>query len=122
MAEDARQNHFYHKCKAIAALLHYAIRQERDGQPEMFDALPDTTSVQVPFIDWHQVIGPLRTVFREATPRAIVLASFWIRSDSELEGKEDLVRQWAAATSVVRSTKEVARCVVGTLLRIAEVD
>ena len=111
------------KRKVIATLFPYAILQERDGQPRMLDALSDATSVQVPSIDWNQVINPLRTVFREATPRGIVLASSCIQWDSKLlEATEDLLQQWVAATSVVQSTEEVARCVVGTLLRIAAVD
>ena len=107
------------KRKAITALLPYAIRQERDGQPEMLDTFLHAVgaSKEWEFV-WHRVGQNANRLLHEASPRAIVLVSPHIRLDLSAD-REDLVQLWATAVSVVPDTEEVASSVVDTLLQIA---
>ena len=104
--------------KAFTALLPYAIRLERDGQPEMFDAfLQATRHLGVPEFVLHHVEG-ITSLLHEATPRAIVLVSPSIPL-SWLVAEEGSIHLWVAAVSAVQDTEGVAQSVVETLLRIA---
>ena len=107
------------KRKAITALLPYAIRRERNGQPEMLDTFLHAvgTSKEWRFM-WHRVGQCASGLFHEASPRAIVLVSPHICWDW-LADRGDLVPLWATAVSAVPDTEEVASSVVGTLLQIA---
>ena len=67
---------------------------------------------------WHHVTQFTGTLLSEASHRAIVLTSPHIPWDL-LAGDEDSVQRWAAATSTIQYTEEVARSVVDTLLQIA---
>ena len=116
-AEDP--NEFKSNHKVFATLLPYVIRQERDGQPEMLDAfLHAARASGTSLIMWRHIYDFFCLLFREATPRAIVLVSPHIPW-SLLAEREDLVQLWVAAASAVQYTEEVAQCVVDTLLRIA---
>jgi hypothetical protein len=106
------------KRKAITALLPYAVRQERYRRPEMLDLYlrAAKTSNEWEFT-WRCIRG--RTGWlRNASPRALVLVSPYIRWDWS-KRKEGLILRWAEATSTAPSTEEVARSVVDTLLQIA---
>jgi len=119
-AEDSDK--LFSKRKAIMALLPYMVWQERDGQPEMFYMLQRAAGVSRTLeFTWHHVEQFAITLLSKATPRAIVLASPHIPWSS-LAISRDLVRKWAAATSAVSYTEEVAQSVVNTLLWIASLN
>ena len=104
--------------KAFATLLPYAIRLERNGQPEVFEVfLQATEYFGMPEFVWHHVEG-ITSLLREATPRAIVLLSPSIPL-SWLMVEEGSIQLWVAAVSAVQDTEGVAESVVETLLRIA---
>jgi len=119
MARAKGRDELRSKCKAITALLPYAVWRERDGEPVMLNTfLRAAWASGVMYFTWHRIdrfAGPLLS---GASPRAIVLTSphipWYLLTD-----RKDLVRQWAAATSLVPCTEEVAQCVVDTLLQIA---
>ena len=107
------------KRKAITTLLPYAVWQERDGQPEMFNTILHAAgaSKMSEFV-WYHIIEFVSTLFSDASPRAAILASPhlpWYR----LTDRRDLVQWWTAMASVVPHTEEVAQGVVDTLLQIA---
>ena len=118
MAEDEDHRPLRSKRKAISALLPYAVWQERDGQPEMLNAILRTAKAsKILRFMWHHVDEFVSTLVSEASPRAIILTSPHIPWDLST-GRDDLIQQWAAAASVVQYTEEVARGVVDTLLQI----
>jgi hypothetical protein len=107
------------KRKAITALLPYAIRQERNGQPEMLDTFLHSVGISKEWgFMWHRVGQYASGLLRGASPRAIVLVLPHIRWDW-LADRGDLVPLWATAVSAVSDTEEVASSVVDTLLQIA---
>jgi hypothetical protein len=114
-AQYSEQPSWYQKCKGINAFFRYAIRQERHGKYEMFDAFLFATRASEGYIK-----PSVPTLFNEASPRAIVLASphadWW-----ELETHGNLISQWAAAASAVPYTEEVGQSVVDTLLYIVSI-
>ena len=120
---EARDHHLLQsKHKAIHALLPYAVWQERHGQPGVLD----TFLCAVRASAWMQFTRQAnhRNHTKEftsalpsgASPRAIVLLSTHLLFHIN---EMDLFLQWAAATSVVPNTEEVAQSVVDTLLQIA---
>jgi len=119
-AEDHRQLQSKHK--AIAALLPYAVWQERDSRPEMLDMLLHATRAsREKQFTWPHIDQFAITLLTKATPRTIILASPHIRW-RELRGRWDLVQQWATAASAVPYTDEVGKSVVDALFQIASVD
>ena len=94
MTETEDHRSLRSKRKAITAFLPYAVRQERDGHPEMLDTI------------FHAV-------------RASKMVLFMWRY-AETGG--DLVQWWAATTLAVPHTEDVAQSVVDTLLQIARRD
>ena len=70
---------------------------------------------------WRHIIQSVSTLLSGASPRAIVLASPHIPW-GWLTNRGGLIQQWAATTSVVPYTEEVAESVVGKLLQIASND
>jgi hypothetical protein len=107
------------KRKAITVLLPYAIRQERDGQPEMLDTFLHAVGAAMEWeFMWHRVGHYASGLLHEASPRALILVLPHIRWDLRTN-RGDLVRLWATAVSVVPDTEEVASSVVDTLLQIA---
>ena len=110
------------KRKAITALLPYAVWRERDGQPEILDTiLHAARASRTSAFMWRHIIQSVSTLLSGASPRAIVLASPHIPW-GWLTNRGGLIQQWAATTSVVPYTEEVAESVVGTLLQIASND
>ena len=106
------------KRKAITTLLPYAIWQELNGEPRMLDVLLYATRASKMLgFTWHRAKQFANVTFSNATTRAIILISPHIPWDL-LPDREDLVQQWAAATSVVPYSEEVAQSVVDTLLQI----
>ena len=107
------------KQKAISALLPYAVWQERDGQPEMLDAvLHAVRASKVSLVAPGHVNQFISTLLSEASPRVIILVAphmWW----TPLKDRGDLVQWWAATASTVPYTEEVAQGVVDTLLQIA---
>ena len=106
------------KRKAISALLPYAAGQERDGQPEVFDATIRAirASRMLGFM-WDRIRQSVIISLSGASPQAIVLAlphTAWYLGYRDWKS---LVQQWAAATSVVAYTGEVAQSVVDMLLQ-----
>ena len=107
------------KCKAISVLLPYAVWQERDGKPDMFDAILHAieASRMLRFV-WYHVDQFVSTLLSEASPRAIVLMLPHIPWHRLID-KEDLAQQWVATASAIPYTEEVAQGVVDTVLQIA---
>ena len=107
------------KCRAITALLPYAVWRERDGQPEMLDTILHAAraSRMLRFM-WYYVNQFFSTLLSEASPHAIILVSPHIHQ-SLLTERGDLVQWWAETASTVPYTEEVAGGVVDTLLQIA---
>ena len=119
MAEDEDWRSIGLKRKAITALLPYAVRRERDGQPEMFDTfLQAARASKNRDFTWHRIRLYASSIPQETSPRAIVLALPHINWRL-LTDREDLIQRWAAAASAVPCTVEVAQSVVNTLLQIA---
>jgi len=119
MAGIKSQGELHSKCKAITALLPYAVWRERDGDPVMLNTfLRAAWASEVMYFTWHRIDRFTDPLLSGATPRAIVLTSphipWYLLTD-----RGDLVRQWAMATSLVPHTEEVAQSVVDTLLLIA---
>jgi len=110
------------KRKAIDTLLPYAVRLERDGQPELLDAFLRVvkTSRMLKF-GWDRSRQYASTLLSYGSPHALALASphiYW----NFLTDRGDLVQRWAAATSVVPCTEEVSQSVSDALLQIASQD
>jgi len=107
------------KRKAITALLPYALRKERDGEPEMFDTFMRAVgaSKDRDFM-WYPITQYASGIPHETSPRAIVFVLPHIRWCC-LTAREDLIQRWAAAAFSVSYTEEVAQSVVNTLLQIA---
>lgn len=119
IVETQDPDELHSKYKAVTALLPYAVWRERGGQPVMLDTfLRAAWASGILYFTWHRVDRFVSTLLAKASPRAIVLASPHVPWHL-LTDREDLVEQWAAATSAVPHTKEVAQCVVDTLLQIA---
>jgi len=119
MARAGDSDTLFSKRKATMALLPYMVRQEQDGQPEMLYMLQRAAGASKTLgFSWHHAEQFAIKLFSKATPRAIVLASPHI--PWRING--DLVRKWAAATSAVTHTEEVAQSVVNTLLWIASLS
>ena len=107
------------KRKAITSLLPYALREERDGQPEMFDTFIHAVRASKDRdFTWYPIIQYGSGIACEASARAIVLVLPYIRW-IWLTAREDLIQRWAAAASEVSCSEEVAQSVVNTLLQIA---
>jgi len=107
------------KYKAINALLPYAALQEHDGKPEMLDAfLCAFRASKMLEFRWLYSRNHTGTLFSKASPHGIILVSPHINWGS-LEDGGDLVQQWAAVTSAVPYTEELAQSIVDTLLQIA---
>ena len=121
MAENEDFRPLRSKRKAITALLPYAVWQERDGQPEMFNViLHAVRASKMSEFMWRYVGQSVGTLLSVASPRAFLLASphtFW-RSGCD----ENVVRQWVTAVSAVPYTEEVAQSVVEMLLVIVSSD
>jgi len=107
------------KYKAINALLPYAALQEHDGKPEMLDAfLCAVRASKLLEFEWLYSRDYTGTLFSKASPHGIILVSPHINW-GDLRDGGDFVQQWAAATSAVPDTEEVAQSIVHTLLQIA---
>ena len=107
------------KRKAITTLLPYAIRRERDGQPDMLDIFLRAARASNEWaFTWHQFRGYADGLLREASPRAVVLVLPFISWDW-LTYQEDWIQRWAWAVSAAPDTERVAQSVVDTLLQIA---
>ena len=118
IAEAEDRDLLWFKYKAITVLLPYAVREDRDGRPEMLNAIIHAARASG-MRWWDRVTEPLiSTLFDEPSPRAAILASPYIRWDL-LEDRQDLVRQWIKMVSVAPHTEELAQGVVDTLLQIA---
>jgi len=117
---DAEDYHLIQsKHKAINALLPYAVWQEFGGNPEILDAfLHAARASKMLKFEWHHTREHASTILSKASPHTIVLVSPHIHWGLLTE-RRDLVQRWAAATSAVPYTEEVAQSVVGTLLQIA---
>ena len=119
MAEAQDVKELCSKRKAITTLLPYATWQELKGQPEMLNILLHAAraSKMLQF-RWYRIELFASALLSKATPHAIVLVSPHIPWRF-LRNRGDLAQQWAAATSTVPHTEEVAQSVVDTLLQIA---
>ena len=119
MAEAEDHRPLKSKLPAIAALLPYAIREERDGNPEMFDVfLQAARASRVRWFPQCRVNQFASMLLSEASPRAIALASPHI-SWGQLTDGRDLIERWATTASALPYTEEIAQGVVDTLLQIA---
>jgi len=119
MVEDKDWRPIKAKRKAITALLPYALQEERDGQPEMFDTFIQAVRASKDRdFTWHWIRQYASSIPHETSPRAILLILPCIRW-GRLTAREDLIQRWAVAASEVRCTEEVAQSVVNTLLQIA---
>ena len=120
MAEAEELDELRSKRKAAVALLPYVVSQERDGQPDMLDTLLRAArATGTLMFTWRYSHHIATAVLSKATPHAIVLVSpcfYWESSG----GWEHLIQQWAAATSVVPYTEDVAQSVVAVLLDIVQ--
>jgi len=109
------------KFDAAAALFLYAIRQERCGERDIFDAIlrfsNQSARVFQSFTPF-QYLEPSE-MFAHASPQAAVLASRHI-TWYQFANSEDLVPKWVEAVAVVPYTEEVGRNVVDTLLQIVD--
>jgi len=121
MVETGNLDELHLKRKAITTTLPYAAWQEQIGQPKMLDVLlcAARASKMLGFT-WHRAKQFASVILSYATPRAIILISPHIPWNL-LPNREDLVEQWAAATSVTQYFEEFAQSVVDTLLQIVSI-
>lgn len=119
MAENGELRTIWGKHKAITTLIPYAAWQERDGQPEMLDALINAARASglLGFL-WHRPTRFANILPSNSTPRGIIVASPHFRWNLLAE-RGDLVQQWVAAVSATPYTEEVAQSIVDALLRIS---
>ena len=119
MAEAENRNPLWYKREAITALLPYAVWEERDGRPEMFNTILHAAgaSRRGEFM-WNHITEFISTLFSEASPRAATLASPHLPWN-KLTDRQDLVQQWIKMVSVAPHTEELAQGTVDTLLQIA---
>lgn len=116
------------KLKTLSVLLPYAVLLERNGKPRMLDALLCAARASGGLM-WFRAEPVIHTLFNEASPETIVHVSPHINWQF-LEDSENLIPQWAAATSAISAipyTEEVGQItevgqVVDTLLHIAAID
>ena len=107
------------KRKAITALLPYALRKERDGQPEMFDAFMCAVRASKDRdFTWHRVRQYVSKIPHETSSLATVLVLPHIRW-GWFTAREYMIQRWTAAAFSVPCTEEVTQSVVDTLLQIA---
>jgi len=119
MAEAEDHRPLQSKCKAIAALLPYAVWQERDGQPEVLDMLLHAIGAsRERQFTWSRIERSAITLLVRATPRAVVLTVPRVRW-RQLTGTVPLIRWWAATVLEVPYTDEVGQSVVDMLFQIA---
>ena len=119
-AEDYHQ--LQSKRKAITTLLPYAVRLEKDGQPDMLNTFIHAARASKEWeLTWHHTWKYAKKLPHKASPHAFVLVSPHVRWYL-LTDSGDLVQQWAAAASAVPYTEEVGQSVVDVLLQIVEVD
>ena len=125
MAEADDRHLLQSKRKAISTLLPYAVWQERDGQPEMFDTiLRAVRASRMSKFIWHHVDRSFSTLLSGASPRAIVLGSPHIPYDRLINRRDggNVIQRWATTASAVPYTEDIAQSVVDTLLQIASND
>ena len=120
-ARDRRD--FFHKHKAIDALLPYVALQERDKEYAALDVLLHATKTPLPdLFSWHHIQPFLDKLFdgtsHISSERALLLVSPYMPWGSRNFG-EDRARIWAVAASAVPKEEEFAPSVVITLLQIA---
>jgi len=107
------------KRKAIIALLPYAVRKEREGQPEMFNAfLRVVRASKDRDFTWRHIKYYAARIPPQTSPRAIILVLPRVRWGL-LTNREDLIQRWAVAAFAVPCTEEIAQNMVDTLLQIA---
>ena len=122
MAEAEDYHPLRSKCRAISALLPYAVWQERDGQHETLDTIIRAARAsRMRDFMWDDDNYFFSTLLSEASPRAVALVSPYINWRF-LRDRGDLVQWWAATASAVPYTEEVAQGVVDMLLQIASED
>ena len=108
------------KHKPLEALLPYAVWEELDGRPEMFDMLLRTTRALGRLASkWHHVEPFVVELLSNATARAIVFISPSITWD-EYSGDDQrkFFELWASAAYVVSRTEEAAQSVVDVIFKI----
>ena len=117
MANTEDRDELCSKSKAVSTLLPYAVWREKDDESEMLDTvLHAVRGAKMLNPMWHSTNQYTSGLFSGATPRAIVLVSPYMLWHTR---REALVQRWAASTSVVSPTEEVAQSVVDMLLQIA---
>lgn len=119
MAETEDRYSGWYKRKVTTTLLPFAVRQERNGQPEMLDTFLRVAraSKELGFM-WYRIKRFVGTLLHEASPRTVVLVLPCIPWNW-LIGREDLIQRWASAVSMVPYTDECAEDVANVLLQIA---
>ena len=119
MAEAEDWHPFWSQQVAITALLPFAVREERDGRPEMFNMiLHAARASRLSGFMWDHIIEFFSTLFSDASPRAAILVSPHL-PPSWLTDEQDLVQPWIKMVSVAPHTEELAQAAVDTLLQIA---
>ena len=120
MAEAGDYHLLRSKRKAISALLPYAVRQERDSKPEVLGLfLCAARASKLKYFTWERTRRFAATQLSDASPWAVILVTPHIL---HVIGSRSLFQLWAAATSAVPHTEEVAQSVVDALLRFAFED
>ena len=112
-----------YKFKAIYALFPYAVRQERDKEYAILDALLHAAKTMCGFrFSWRHIRPFLDKLFdgtsHVSSQRALMLVSPYMPW-GEQDFREDQARIWVAAASTVPKEEEIAPSVVDTLLQIA---
>lgn len=101
------------ECKAISALIPFAVRHKEHGKYLSLDVLLRATRTSEEFI-WGRIVP---AIFNETSPLTIVLVSPHVDwHNLFLVDRENLITQWAAAASTVPHTEEISQSVVGVLL------
>ena len=122
MIEDKDHRPLHSKRKAVTTLLPYAVQQESGGQPEMLNAILQAAGASGrPKFLWYHAVQFTSTLFSEASPRTVILASPHIPWE-RVTDEGSLIQRWVATISTVPHTKEVVQGVVVTLLQIASQD
>ena len=122
MAMSGKRETIECKRKAITALFPYAVRQEREGEGKIMNALLTVFLVFGPTTSlWHPITPYITILFKTASAEAIVTISphvpwYCVPNDASV------VKAWAAAAPKVLGIDEVELRIVDALLQIASVD
>ena len=110
-------------CRAIDALVPYAIRLEQGGQQDMINVILLVARVSVLIFRSDPILPHIAAVFDKSSPssldRVITIISPYVPWSYPVMQTGGTVARWAAAASAVPYSEEVGQSVANALLQIS---